>query len=133
VLGHKGRRKGPRYIEVESGCWEWQHALNPQGYAMTGPGKLAHRSVWREIRGALPDEMQLHHRCRNKKCVNPAHMQVVTAQVHRREHARLTAEAVREIRATPWTRGAAQNLAEKFGVARETINSARSGATWSDV
>jgi hypothetical protein len=38
----------------------------------------AHRVAYELFVGAIPDGMQIDHLCRNKLCVNPAHLEVVT-------------------------------------------------------
>ncbi len=40
----------------------------------------AHRWAYEQARGAIPDGMHLDHLCRNTLCVNPDHLQAVTAR-----------------------------------------------------
>ena len=35
----------------------------------------AHRAVWALTREPLPDGLVLDHLCRNRRCVNPAHLE----------------------------------------------------------
>jgi len=71
-------------IEVaDSGCWEWQAERNGSGYGMfSGHDKygVAHRWAYRQWVGPIPDGLQLDHLCRNRACVNPAHLEPVTCQ-----------------------------------------------------
>jgi len=63
------------------GCWEWDHSRLNNGYGKFGAGKkqyLAHRYAWELFRGPIPEDMQIDHLCRNRGCVNPDHMRVVT-------------------------------------------------------
>lgn len=65
----------------EVDCWEWTAALR-NGYGVFGvrAGKVvyAHRFMWEIYVGPIPEGMQLDHLCRNRKCVNPDHLEPVT-------------------------------------------------------
>jgi hypothetical protein len=39
---------------------------------------LVHRLAWELERGPIPDGLQIDHLCRNRLCVNPSHLAVVT-------------------------------------------------------
>jgi hypothetical protein len=69
-------------ISVDSdGCWNWTASLTADGYGhlwWQGTMTTAHRTVYELTAGALPDGMVLDHLCRNRRCVNPDHMRVVT-------------------------------------------------------
>jgi hypothetical protein len=67
----------------DDGCWAWLGAYH-DGRPTWG-GRKAHRRVYHEVVGSVPPV--LHHRCRNRKCVNPAHMQGFDTQTeHMQEH-----------------------------------------------
>jgi len=40
--------------------------------------RMAHRAVFTEVKGDIPKGMTLDHLCRNKICVNPEHLEIVT-------------------------------------------------------
>lgn len=67
-------------------CWLWTGAKNNKGYGqlgLTGRGAgsvLAHRLAYNLLVGPIPDGLQLDHLCRNRTCVNPAHLEPVTHQ-----------------------------------------------------
>jgi len=44
--------------------------------------KLAHRIAWELTNGPIPDGVHLHHRCENKACVNPAHLEIRRPDEH---------------------------------------------------
>ncbi len=67
----------------EHGCWNWQHALNSRGYGICQRRDwrgLAHRFAYTHLVGEVPEGMQIDHLCMNKACVNPEHLEPVTAK-----------------------------------------------------
>ena len=69
------------YVIAESGCWEWVGATTygygrwaPDGNRMQG----AHRVMYERECGPIPEGMTIDHLCRNRRCVNPDHMEVVS-------------------------------------------------------
>jgi len=41
---------------------------------------LAHRVAYELKKGRIPDGLEIDHICRNRKCVNPLHLQAVTTR-----------------------------------------------------
>lgn len=72
----------PQRITIAaSGCWLWTGTINRRGYgaiSVRGETKMAHRVVYEREVGPIPAGMQIDHLCRNKACVNPAHLEPVT-------------------------------------------------------
>lgn len=66
-------------------CWEWTAPLDIHGYGYgrlwhKGRSRFAHRVVYELVKGAaIPDDLTIHHDCLNTRCVNPAHLRVMTA------------------------------------------------------
>lgn len=63
------------------GCWHWVGAPTAQGYGLIrygGKYRTAHRVSYEINVAPLPDGMQIDHACRNRMCVNPDHLRVVT-------------------------------------------------------
>lgn len=63
-------------------CWEWQAAIDVQsGYGrfqVDGTTKHAHRVAYELSIGDLDPDLELDHLCRNRRCVNPLHLEQVT-------------------------------------------------------
>jgi hypothetical protein len=58
------------------GCWEWTGGRS-SGYGRIG-GEYVHRAVYKALVGPIPEGMTVDHLCRNRVCVNPAHMEIVS-------------------------------------------------------
>lgn len=75
-----------RTIQSADGCWEWIGGMNEAGYANMSDGRsnLAHRFAYELLVGPIPDGLQIDHLCNVRNCVNPAHLETVTAQENMR-------------------------------------------------
>lgn len=78
-----------------SGCWLWVGAQLPNGYGSVGVigrgdiSQLAHRYVYTQLVGVIPDGLHIDHRCRVRCCVNPLHLEAVTRQVNNERAAKV--------------------------------------------
>lgn len=68
-------------VRRAEGCWEWLGKHNKKGYAIYGK-TLAHRVAYRLDRGEIPGGTEIDHLCRNRGCVNPAHLEAVSHAVN---------------------------------------------------
>jgi hypothetical protein len=72
------------HVEKTDTCWFWRGALNADGYGSIseggrqGPTRGTHRVAYELLVGPIPDGHTLDHLCRNRACVNPAHLEPVT-------------------------------------------------------
>jgi hypothetical protein len=67
--------------KTPGGCWIWQASLFFSGYGQfqVGHAKIrAHRWAYEREFGPVRDGLVLDHLCRNRACVNPAHLEPVT-------------------------------------------------------
>jgi hypothetical protein len=68
--------------EPNTGCWLWVGNKNDRGYGVVpleGKIRKAHRAVYESERGPIPEGLTLDHLCRIRCCVNPDHLEPVTA------------------------------------------------------
>lgn len=75
------------YLLNQRGCWIWQLSTNTGGYGLLWSKEdrrllLAHRVYYQRAHGPIPDGFQLDHTCQVRACVNPQHLEAVTAKVH---------------------------------------------------
>jgi hypothetical protein len=77
----------PRFLghvaaEGSDDCWEWVGQIHPLGYGhftLAGRGvQRAHRVAYALLVGPLGEDLTIDHRCRNRGCVNPAHLEPVS-------------------------------------------------------
>lgn len=66
-----------------NGCWEWTGAIDKgTGYGRcnreTYGEQWAHRATYVAMVGPIPDGLVIDHLCRNRRCVNPEHLEPVT-------------------------------------------------------
>lgn len=67
-------------------CWLW-HGLRgePRGRPFRNR-ELACRIIYEQLRGPIPKGWVAHHVCKNKKCVNPWHIDLMTRGEHTKLH-----------------------------------------------
>lgn len=68
-------------VEMAGGCRVWVGSGNGIGYgtlSVDGRTVYAHREAYAVAFGPIPDGMVVDHLCRNRACINPHHMELVT-------------------------------------------------------
>ena len=77
----------PVEVHEVSGCWEWHGRRDRGGYGRKGL-RLAHRVVYEAEVGDIPADYVVDHRCRNRRCVRPEHLEAVTRIENERRKSR---------------------------------------------
>jgi hypothetical protein len=70
-----------RVSKREGDCWFWNLAIDTEGYGRWG-NRRAHRVAYEIEHGSLDRELTIDHRCGNRSCVNPEHLEAVSIQVN---------------------------------------------------
>ena len=134
-------------------CWEWLASISKYGYGViTSQGKeyRAHRWAFKLFYGYIDDNLDVLHKCDNRKCVNPHHLRLGTKSDNMREReergrrkhypfgiheshysAKLTWKDVDKIREIyKGKHGEQSELARRYGVTYETIRGVVFEKTW---
>ncbi len=135
--GHHKQRRDPfadRYVINEHGCWVWQSYRVKNGYGQLTFKRrrwLAHRLSFFLCHGELPEgDLQIHHRCANRACLNPEHLEVATPIENRRAaRTKLDSGKVMQIHNLGGTLSQGE-IAERFGVDRTTVGQVLRGKVW---
>lgn len=69
-------------VDITDDCWIWTGTVSNKGYGVFHPYGYkcmitAHRWLYCHVKGLDMDtKYTVRRKCRNKKCVNPAHMEL---------------------------------------------------------
>lgn len=68
-------------VEKTDSCWNWTGSDRREGYGcfgFNGKTEQSHRLSYEDVKGKIAEGLQIDHLCRNRKCVNPNHLEAVT-------------------------------------------------------
>lgn len=72
-------------IDQNNGCWVWQRRRFPNGYGclkLNGRNHIVSRVMFVLTYGKLPPGRYAHHKCANKSCCNPRHLEALSPYEH---------------------------------------------------
>lgn len=145
-------RSGPTLREELGQCWICTSAKDKDGYAriysnMKHNNVCAHRLAWEIIRGAIPENMLVLHKCDNPACVRPEHLflgsqaenmndkttKVRQARGERHGMSVIGPDDVREIRRLEGTGLTQSEIASRFGLQQTQVWRILRGKSWRHV
>jgi hypothetical protein len=81
ILGFREWLRFWSKVEKGPSCWNWMGKHRVFGYGVFSIGRdyiFAHRWAYEHCVGPIPKGLTIDHLCRNTRCVNPKHLEVVT-------------------------------------------------------
>lgn len=138
----------------KTSCWEWLGCRKDDGYGMimfSGKVVGTHRASWIVHNGVIPSGLCVLHKCDNPPCVNPDHLFLGTQADNVRDCSSkgrirtgdrrgeksgvspLSVRQVMEIRDLRKTGLTHQQLADMFGICRQSVTNILSRKTWNHV
>jgi hypothetical protein len=122
-------------VDPATDCWVWQRAV-AYGYGRVrspadGRLALAHRVAYEQANGPIAEGLHVDHLCRNRACVNPDHLEVVThtENVHRGFRHRF-GPVVDDVRRLHAEGVAIRALAREYGITRAAVRTIVRRTTW---
>lgn len=131
-------------------CWEWIGCQDTKGYGFLNVASRtlrAHRLSWEIHNGPFDQSLCVLHSCDNRCCVNPAHLFLGTqadnmADMNAKgrhcrgqgvKNAKLTPDAVREIRSARQSGVPVYELMKTYSISRNHVRLVAIGKMWSHV
>ena len=70
-------------LDINTECWNWTGCVGSSGYGHLSVDRktvVAHRFSYEVHRVPIPVGLEIDHLCRNRKCINPTHLEPVTRE-----------------------------------------------------
>lgn len=93
-MEHIEQKEKERFINsytVSGDCYLWNKYLDKDGYGtfyFRKKSRKAHRVAVFMMQGTIPEKMVVDHICKNRSCVNVAHLRVITARQNTLENSK---------------------------------------------
>lgn len=139
LSGHHNRSAPVPYIVDENtGCWLWQWSKSKKGYGRmrdaNGRNRVAHRVYYEERFGPVDAHCQIDHLCKNASCVNPDHMEAVSAaeNVRRTSVAVINVHIARKVKEMLGDGVCQADVSRALGISYAIVHQIKNGRTWRD-
>jgi hypothetical protein len=147
-LDSDGALRWHGWTVTSAGCWEFGGPRNSGGYGklrFAGKHPAAHRLAYEAWVGSIPNGLVVRHRCDNRPCVNPQHLELGTVADNNRDraergrssrgskspNAKLTEDEVTEMRALYTTGGwTYRTLGARYGVSDVMVGNIVRQESW---
>jgi len=117
-----------------NGCWIWDHSLDTDGYGRWYSVRVF-KLFYKKYKGEVPKGLVLDHLCRNRKCVNPEHLEPVTQieNVRRGKVAKLNHYNIGKIKEL-YKSGINQiKIAKIYKINQSTVSRILNGLRWKGI
>ncbi len=140
-----------KFIDKTETCWNWNGYIRRDGYAnfKINPttSELAHRVAYKLWVGEISNDLRVRHKCDNRKCVNPIHLELGTQTDNMRDmvargrrphtngiknpNSKLTKDDVNEIEILLGFGFLQKEIAKMYKVSQNTISVVKLNKHWS--
>ncbi|TQR97324.1 HNH endonuclease signature motif containing protein [Paenibacillus ottowii] len=145
------RKKRLDFRIDENGCFViTSHRINGEGYGFLyyeGREQGAHRVVYKECFGEIPEGLVVRHKCDNRSCINPEHLELGThtenmqdavcrernAYGERNGRAKINEETARRIKIMLRDGIKSREIRDSLGVSVKIVRAIRENRTWKHV